>query len=71
MAPVPDKIYNEFSPSADMEFYCIFKDGRKEWIDPVCIYKEDKGIITVSSAMHTYVYYKEDLQFWELRRREC
>lgn len=51
-----------------MQFQCVFKDGTKDYVDPVKTLEETDTQVLVNNWCfpEPYVYEKADLEYWEI-----
>ena len=49
------------------EFVVEFKDGTRDWVDPVRSVDEGDKYITISNGMFEYTYDKEKIDNWIVR----
>jgi len=49
------------------EFVVEFKDGKRDWVDPVFSLDEEEEYITVSSGSFEYTYDKKLIDKWAVR----
>lgn len=49
------------------EFYCEYKNGSRDWVDPVLSYEHTEETIIVFNGSFHYSFDKEDLSGWVFR----